>query len=190
MRIIFYILLNMFFNSLYLEQIYFRKKFKYFNDKYKIITKFLDKNISFNERFSYAFSHTIISGIISFIIRLIIQSILNYFLFNTKNKLSELNDKLKNDKNNINILILYYRKYFLIIFGVMLLFILFISYSLITFIQVYTGGFTDLLAGMIWTFIFLQIIPFFYCIIFAFIIKRKINDEESCLLKFGKIIYF
>ena len=71
MRIIFYILLNMFFNSLHLEQVYFRKKFKYFNDKYKIIKIFLDKNISLNERFSYAFSHTIIHGVISFIICLI-----------------------------------------------------------------------------------------------------------------------
>ena len=183
MRIIFYILLNMFFNSLHLEQIYFRNKFKYFNDKYKIITIFLDKNISFNERFSYAFSHTNISGFISFVICFVIQSTLNYFLFNTKNKLLQLNNKL-------NILFLYYRKHFLIVFGIKLLLIIFIGYSLITFIQVYSGGFTDLLAGTIWAFLFLQIIPFIYCIIFAFILKREINRKERCLLIFGKIIYF
>ena len=102
----------------------------------------------------------------------------------------ELKNEFNINKNNINLLICYYRKHLLIVFGIKLLLILFIGYTLISFTQVYAGGFPDLLAGMVWTFIFLQINPFIYCFIFAFILKRETNEEESCLVKFGKIIYF
>ena len=190
-RIMFYLLLNMLFNTFHLEQIYFRQKFHYFNEKYNIINVFPDKNISLSERFSYSFSHSISSGIISFIICFIIQSILNFFLYNSKNKLEQLKNKSNNnDKKIIIILNEYYRIYYLIIFSIKFIFILFICYSIINFTQVYTGGFPDIFAGMIWTFIFLQIFPFIYCIIFAFIIKREIKNEKSYLLKFGKLIYF
>ena len=82
----------------------------------------------------------------------------------------------------------YYRKYFLIVFKFIVL--LFLNYSIITFTQVYTGGITDLIAGTFWTFIFLQIFPFIYCIIFAFIFKMKGKNNKSYLLKFGELIYF
>ena len=71
-----------------------------------------------------------------------------------------------------------------------LIVIVFICYTIINFTQIYTGGFPDLLAAAIWTFIFLQLFPFIYCIIFAFIIKIGINDEIYYLIIIGKSIYF
>ena len=183
----------MFFNIFHLEQIYFSKKFQYFNEKYNIIDVYLDKNITLSERFTYSFSYTIFSGLISFIICFIIQTILNFFFFNSKNKLLQLKSKSNNNDNNYKTIIIklneYYRNYYLIIFSVKLMFMLFVFYSIITFTQVYTGGFPDIFAGMIWTFIFLQLFPFIYCNIFAIIIKREIKNEKSYLLKFGKLIY-
>ena len=188
LRLIFYLLLNIFFNSFHLDQKYFKNKFEYFNKKYNIINEVT--NISLNERFSYSFSHTIKSGIICFIICLIIQSVLNYFFFNSKNKFVELKNDSNNNKNIIILLNKYYRKYYLIIFTMNLLIIIFIFYTIINFTQVYIGGFPDILAAMIWTFIFSQIFPFIYCIIFAFIIKKGMNDNNHHLIKIYKLIYF
>ena len=190
-RILFYLLTNIFFNSLHLDQQYFRKKFHYFEKKYNIIDIYPEKIISLNERFIYAFNHSIISGVICFIICFIIQSLLNYFFFNSKNDIL----KLKNISNNnnrkiLNLLNEYYKKYFLIVFSIKFIALIFICYSIINFTQVYTGGITDLIAGTIWTLIFLQIFPFIYCIIFAFIFKMKNKNKKSNLLNFWGFIYF
>ena len=193
MRILFYLSLNIFFNSLHMEQQYFRKKYHYFEVKYNITSIFKEKNISLNERFLYAFTHSIVSGIICFIICFIIQSFLNYFFFNSKNKLLKIKNTINNNSNNRNILQLlneYYRKYFLIIFSIKFIILLFICYSIITFGQIYSGGITDIIAGSIWTFIFLQIFPFIYCIIFSFIFKTKDKNAKSYSLKLGEFIYF
>ena len=191
MKILFYFLLGMLFNSFHLGQTYFRKKLQYFNSKYQIIEIFPEINISLNERFLYSFSHSVTSGIVCFIICLIIQSILNYLFYNSKNILFKMKSRANNNFRQIMYsLNKYYKKYFLVIFINKLIFVIFICYSIINFSQIYTGGITDLIAGTIWTFIFIQIFPFIYCIIFAFIIKKEIKNEKSCLLKFGKSIYF
>ena len=43
-----------------------------------------------------------------------------------------------------------------------------IFYSVITFNEVYRGGYIDLLAASIWTFIFLQTIPFIFCFVLLY----------------------
>ena len=189
-KIITYLLLNIFFNSFHLEQEYFRKKFEYFNHKYEIINTI--KNISLSERFSYSFQHTIKVGIISFIICSIIQFFVDYFFFNSKNKLVKLKQESNNDNRNIIIFLNehYYNKYYLIFFSLNLITIVFICYTLITFNQIYKGGLPDLFAAMIWTFIFLQFFPFINCIIFAFIIKEGMKHKIDCLIKVGEFFYF
>ena len=100
---------------------------------------------------------------------------------------------MNNNSNNRNILQIlneYYMKYYLIIFSIKFIFLIFACYSIITFGQIYPGGITDLVAGTIWTFIFLQIFPFIYCIIFAFIFKIKDKNKKSYLLKFEEFINF
>jgi len=73
MRIIFILSINIFFNILHLEQKYFRKKFEYFNDKYKLRYTFLEEKISSFELFSYGFSHAYVAAFISFLVCLILQ---------------------------------------------------------------------------------------------------------------------
>ena len=122
---------------------------------------------------------------------MLIQSILNYFFYNSKNKLLKLKIKENNNKREIIIALnSYHRKYFIIILGVKSVVVFFISFSIINFNQIYTGGFPDLLAGTFWTFLFLQLFPFIYCIIFAFIIKIGIQKRNKSLIKIGNLIYF
>ena len=180
--------LNMFFNLFHFEQKYFRKKYKHFNDKFKISYNFLTKNISLNERFKYGFTNGIIPGLISFIICFIIQLVLNYFFFNIRKKINQINNskiecKLVTKKSisktnentkdfhnkRINILLEKEKNKYLIFFTFAFVLLILIFYSLITFNEVYRGGITDLVTGTFWTFIFLQIIPFIYCFILGFI---------------------
>ena len=201
MRIIFIFSLNMFFNVLHLEQKYYRAKYKYFNKKYNIRYAYLDKNISLSERFVYGLKHAILSGFISFLICLIIQSIFNYFFFNIKKKLTEIeavakvDSNQKNNKKNINkkdILELMkkakkcYIIFFSIGFGIMII----IFYSVIIFSEVYIGGVLDFIAGVFWAFIFLQIIPFIYCLIFSLCRYKGIKNSNEKLYKFGQSIFF
>ena len=182
--------LNLFFNVLHLEQKYFRKKYEYFNQKYNIRYEFLYKTISLNERFKYGFTNSVISGFISFVICIIIQLFLDYFFFNIKRKIDlidnskyNINKINKNNKetnehnfiynisnNNIidNILIKENKKY-LVYFCIEFLIMILIFYSIISFNEVYRGGITDLLAGTFWTFIFIQMVSFFYCFILTLI---------------------
>ena len=200
MLIILMICLNMFFNVFHLEQIYFRKKYEYFNKKYNIIFNIIDNKISFNERFKYAFNNTITSGIISCFICLILQLILDYFCFNIDRKISIIvsqeidnktinkkksisNKKIKENKDDkdikndifINNLIEKENKKYCIYFSFSFILLIFIFYSIIVFNEVYRGGISDLIAGTFWSFIFLQIFMFIYCLIITLILKYKSN---------------
>ena len=198
MRIIFMICLNIFFNVFHLDQKYFRKKYEHFNQKYNLIYKPLNNNISLNERFKYGFECAIFSGFISFIICFIIEIIFDYFIFNIKKKINiaknpEIKNEIKkkksiNNKNSdeniyskilvnnnkdLNVLLKKENKKYLIFFGIGIIIMLLIFYSIITFNEVYKGGISDLIPGAFWTFIFLQIIPCVYCLFWALIIIKK-----------------
>ena len=201
MRIIFIFSLNMFFNVLHLEQKYFRAKYKYFNKKYNIRYVYLDKNISLSERFAYGLEHAILSGFISFLICLIIQSIFNYFFFNIKKKLAEIESVTKvdsNQKNNnkntnkkdILELMKQAKKCYIIFFSIGFGIMIIIFYSVIIFSEVYIGGVLDFIAGVFWAFIFLQIIPFIYCLIFSFCRYKGIKNNNEKLYKIGQSIFF
>ena len=156
MKIVLILSLNIFFNVLHLEQNYFRKKYEYFNKKYNIRLSNLNKTISLNERLSYGFKNAIIPGLISFLICFIIQCIINYFFFNQKKYLIKFN----NNNKNISTISAKEIKTYKIFFGVGFILMIIIFYTVITFNEVYRGGASDLFAATIWTFLFLQIIPF------------------------------
>ena len=197
MKILFLLSLNLFFNIFHLEQKYFRKKYEHFNNKYNIRYVFLSKKISFNERLSYGFKNGIISGLISFLISFIIQSIINYFFFNHKKCLIKYNNQLikiyinnlrnkqlnvNESKDNINnkYLLEKERIKYIIFFSIGFVVMIIIFYSVTTFNEVYRGGFSDLLAATIWTFIFSQIFPFILCLVFALLkyVGIKNNNEK------------
>ena len=207
MRFIFYISLNIFFNILHLEQKYFRKKYKYFNKKYNISYELLNEKISSNERFAYGLRHAALAGFISFLICLIIQSVLNFFFFDIKKKLAKIGDatllganQKKNNKNNKNNrnnkkedileLMRKAKKLYVIFFGVGFAIMIIIFYAAINFAEVYRGGVLDFVAGLFWTFIFLQIIPFIYCLLFAYLRYKGIKDNNEKLFIIGQSIFF
>jgi len=198
MRIIFILCLNIFFNIFHLNQKYFRKKFEHFNIKYNITSIKLSKNISSNEIFSYAMTHAILSGFISFIISFVIQSVINFFVFNLRQKLNEINLKAQKKKNindqdkieEILLIIKKERKRYIIFFSTCLVGMILIFYLLVNFNEVYRGGILDLIAGVLWTYILLQIIPFVYCLIFAFIRYLGIKKKNEKMYYFSQIIYF
>ena len=203
MRIILYLFINMFFNILHLNQKYFSNKFNYFNKKYNIRYIFLNEKISSNERFAYGLGHAALSGFISFLICLIIQSILNFFFFNIKKKLANIdkvqlkeeNDKKNKQKNssykdNILQLMRKEKKRYIIFFSVGFAFMIIIFYLAINFVGVYIGGALDFIAGIFWTFIFLQIIPFIYCLIFSYCRYKGIKDNNEKLFKIWQLIFF
>ena len=195
----------MFFNILHLDQKYFRRKFNHFNKKYNIRYIFLNEKISSNERFAYGLGHAALSGFISFLICIIIQSILNFFFFDIKKKLANFdkaqaqikdeNDKKnKNKKNsskdNILQLMRNEKKRYIIFFAVGFVFMIIVFYLAINFVGVYIGGALDFIAGIFWTFIFLQIIPFVYCLIFSYYRYKGIKDNNEKLFKIWQIIFF
>ena len=192
MRIIFILSLNMFFNLIHLEQKYFRKKYKHFDEKYNIRHALLTKKISLGERFSYGLSHAVLSGFISFLVCLIIQSVLNFFIFNIKKKLEQIG-KISDKKENMEEILQLLRKtrnIYIIFFSIGFAVMIIIFYFAITFAEVYIGGVLDFVAGVFWTFIFLQIIPFIYCLIFAYCKYKGIKDNKEILFNIGLSIYF
>ena len=200
MRIISMLLINIFFNIFHLEQKYFRKKFEHFNDKYNLFNNYNEINISSNEVFEYAMGHAILSGFISFIICLIIQSVINIFIFNVRKKLNIITSRkfLSKDKaskerqlfKEIYLILKYEKKRYIIFFSIFLVVSIAIFYLLINFCEVYRGGILDLIAGFLWTFIFLQIIPFIYCLIFALIRYKAIKNKNEKMYQFSQIIFF
>ena len=198
MRMIFYLSLYIFFNLFHLEQKYFRKKFEFFNNKYNIISENMNEDISSNEIFKYSLVHTILSGFISFIICLIIKSVINYFIFNIKKKMnlvilkSKKNKKIREEEkiHEIFLIMKKAKKKFIIFFSICLAIMILIFYAMINFNEVYHGGILDLIAGVFWTFIFLQIIPFIYCLIFAFIRYLGIKKKNEKMYYFSQIIFF
>ena len=200
MRIISIFLLNIFFNIFHLTQKYFRKKFEHFNNKYNLLYKNNEIDISSNEIFGYAMGHAILSGFISFIICLIIQSIINIFIFNVRKKLNTITSKkfLSKDKANkereqikeIHFIFKYERKRYIIFFSSFFGLMIIIFYLFINFCEVYHGGILDLIAGFLWTFIFLQIVPFIYCLIFALIRYKGIKNKNEKMYRFSQIVFF
>ena len=188
MRIIFILSLNIFFNILHLEQKYFRKKFEYFNNKYQLRYTFLEAKISSSELFSYGFGHAYAAGLISFLICLIIQSVLNYFFFDLKKKLN-MKEKNKTKKEILQFM-KSTRKCFIIFFAISLGIMVIIFYGSITFAQVYRGGVLDLIAGALWTFIFLQIIPFLLCLVFALFRYYGIQKNKQILYDLSLAVFF
>ena len=198
MRFIFLTKLNIFFNIFHLDQNYFRKKYEHFNNKYNIITVLNMDNISTNEIFAYALGHAVLSGFISFIICLIIQSVINFFVFNLKKKLNELGlimqkKKKINEQDKFNEIVLIMkkeRKKYIIFFSIGFVVMILIFYLMINFNEVYRGGILDLIGGFFWTFIFLQIIPFIYCLIFAGIRYYGIKNKNEKMFYYSQIIFF
>lgn len=169
MRSLFMINLSFLINILFLNQNYFSKKFKYFNEKYKLITIKTDEyilesnemtNISSNELWTYAFQHTIINAIIVFLILLIAQFIIGIIFFSLRNSVSEVIKK--NDLNEIKTLITKTKIKYIIFFILSLALLVLFLFTFIGFGGAYGGAYIDYLAPGFIAILFLEIFPFIW----------------------------
>ena len=189
-KFIFILGLDLFINSLFLSQKYFSKKFTYFNGKYNLRFIDLGIDISANERFSYGFKHTILSSVYTFLICYLIQALLNYFYFNLRKR---INDIIMSD-NNVDEEILNYfqtvRTRYKFLFMIDIILMLLFGYYIIVFSSVFRGGDLDYLSASIWTFIFLQIFPFFVCLFLTSIRYCALKKSDENIYKFSQIFAY
>ena len=193
-RFIFMIILNMFFNSLFLTQNYFKKKYNHFNNKYNIQYNEDLEGISSNEKFSYALGSTIGFSISTFIICLILQFIINFFCFNLRKQVWEILYECENDiKEEIKKLNKFFdskKKNFIIAICINFVLMIFFGFYLINFSQAFKGGVLDYVAGTLITWIFLQVIPFLSCIISALFRYYGIKNKNERLYKLNQVYIF
>ena len=193
-RFFFMLCFNMFINSLFLTQKYFRKKYTYFNNKYNLQYNENIINISSNDKFGYAIKHTIGYAWCTFFICIIVQFVINYYLFNVRKKvwviLKEYDNNTKEEIKELNIF--FNRKNLTYIWIVCINFVLLIVFFfyIINFSQAYKGGVVDYVGGTLMTWIFLQIIPFISCLISALFRYYGLKKQNNRLYKLNQVYIY
>ena len=192
-RFIFMIILNIFFNTVFLSQNYFIKKYNYFNDKYNL-EKSAEKDliISTNDKVKYAFSHCIGNAFISFIICLIIQFIIGIIFFGTKKKIDNIiENKQKISQEEEYSTSMYKIKCFFIIFFIInFVLVIILSSYVIGFNMIYDKSIADFLIPTFVTFLLLQIIPFLISIVIALIMFNGLKNDDKKLINIAKTCLF
>ena len=188
-RFLFILALNFFINALLLSQKYFSNKFNYFDEKYNFRYVNFVGDVPTSERFAYAFKHTFINSLICLAICFVIQSILNYSYFNVRNKIEEIIYYHNKDEEILEFFWTIMRKYKFMFLIMMILMVIFFCY-MTNFSAVYIGGDLDYISASILTFIFLQIIPFFICLILTLIRYIGIKVSSKNLLKISQIFAY
>ena len=193
-RFVFMFCFNMFLNSLFLTQKYFKKKFNYFNDKYNIKYNENSSTISSTEKFTYALKNTIVFSISTFIICLFIQFVINYCFFNLRRKiwiiLKECDDNKREEIKEMNKFFNKQNSIYIIIACVNFILIIFFFFYLINFSQAYKGGILDYVGATFMTWLFLQVIPFISCIISALFRYYGLKNQNNRLYKLNQIYIY
>lgn len=197
-RSLFMVVLSFLLSILFLNQKYYSNKFKYFNEKYKLIAGTTDGvtitpeevvgGVPSGELWSYSFSHTFVNGIIVFAILIVVQFIIGVAFFSLRNKVIEV--LKKNDTSGINELVSQTRiKYlvFFIIVGVLLVLFLFVF---IAFGGAYGGGFSDYFLPGIVALIFLEIFPFLWSLIISLLYYLGIKQKSKCCRQTSRFFMF
>ena len=188
-RSIFLVFLSFVFNILFLNQSYYEKKFNHFNDKFKIIhSKDANLEISAGEKISYSLSNTFVYAMISMLLLIIVNFVVGYIFFNIRNKISEV---IKNNNTSeINDIASQAKKRSIIFFiiNIILMFIFFITIT--AFVGAYGGGFVDYFVPGIISLIFLEIIPFLWSLILAFLTYLGIKKKIECCSKVSNFFMF
>ena len=191
-RFIFMILFIIFMNTLHLNHKYFYNKFEYFDKKYDLKNKLLEKEISSNEIFSYALKNGAVMGFISFIVCYLVQELLNRYLINNRKAVDDLVNstigKVKDERIR-EILRKPRKKYIIIVSINFLLMIIFFCY-ITNFYGVYRGGILDYLAASLITFIFIQGFPFILCLVFALFRYFGIKKSNNRLYNIGQLLIY
>jgi hypothetical protein len=189
-RFIFILGLDFFSNCLFISQKYFSNKFKYFDKKYNLRFEDLGNDISINERFSYSFRHTILYSVYSFIICYVIQAVINFFYFNLRKRINMIIENNKDIQEELNDYLETVRKKYTFMFMINILLMIFFWFYIINFTGVYHGGDVDYIAASIMTFIFLQIFPFFACLILAIFRHCGLKKSEKKIYKISQVFAY
>ena len=191
------IILSFLLNILFLNQNYFSKKFKYFNEKYRLITIKTDEytlesyeiaNIPLNELWVYAFQHTFINAIIVFFVLLLAQFILGIAFFSLRNSVVEVIKK--NDLNGIKYLITKTKIKYIIFFILSLSLLFLFLFSFIGFGGAYGGASVDYITPGFISILFLQIFPFIWSLIIAIFRYIGIKNEHKFCYDFSQFFLF
>ena len=184
-RFIFMLSFNMFMNSLFLTQNYFKKRFIYFNKKYNLQYNEEIKGITSVDKFGYALKNAAGFYIVNFIICLIIQYVMNYCLFNLRKQvwalLKKCNDNKREEKNIMSIFNYKKTTSYIILASINFIFILFFFFYIINFSQAFKGATIDYIGASLITWLMLQIIPFISCLIFALFRHYGIKNQNNRL---------
>ena len=183
---------NMFINALILTQDYFKKKFYYFNNKYNILYIELENGISKKEKIKYAMNNCFPRVFITFIICLIIQGVIEYAFFGERKKmyklflLKGLNEINKNSKAIISKLRIKYYIYMVINFILVIIFYIYVT----NFSAVYISGVFDYVGAGIWTFILLQIFPFFSSLVLSILRYYGLKKSNNTIYRISQILSY
>ena len=193
-RFFFMLSLNMFMNSLFLTQNYFKNRYTYFNEKYNLQYNEEIKGVSSSERFGYALKYAAGFYVANFFICLIIQFIMNYYLFNLRKQvwalLKECNDDKREEIKQMNIFMNKKNAIYIILASINFIFILFFFFYIMNFSQAFKGAAVDYIAATFMTWLMLQIIPFISCIISALFRYYGIKDENNRLYKLNQVYIY
>ena len=190
-RFIFFISLNIFMNTLHLNHKYFYKKFEYFDNIYNIKNIDIEK-ISSTEIFTYAFINSVVYGFVSFMFCYIVQELINRYILNNRIDMDDLisskNGQVTNEE--IRELLRRPRIKYIIVVSLNFAFMIMFYFYIVNFFAVYRGGIIDYLASATWTFIFMQVIPFIICLIFAIFRYVGIKKSNHKLYKIGQLLIY
>ena len=192
-RFVFLIITNIFFNTIFLGEKYFIKKYNYFNDKYGFETN-ANKNLIIpnSEKISYSFTHCFINAILSFLICAIVQLIIGFVFFGTKKKIDnilEIKDKISQEKEYDSLMPKIknlYITFFIINFVLIILFSIYIT----GFNIVYDKSLSDFLIPSLITFILLQIMPFIISTIITLLLYLGFTKENKNFINIAKSLLF
>ena len=195
-RSIFLIILAFLFNLLFLNQKYYSKKFRYFNEKYKLIAGTTDGvtitpievlfgGIPGNEVWKYSFTHTFVNALISFAILIVVQFIIGVAFFSLRKYLFKKDDKSAIIELESKVKI----KYFIFFIITIVLLIIFM-FTFVGFGGAYGGGFSDYFISGIISLILLQIFPFIWSIFLALLYYIGIKCKSKCCRKVSRFFMF
>ena len=197
-RSLFLVVLSFLLCILFLDQKYYSKKFKYFNEKYKLIAGTTDGvtitpeevvgGVPSGELWSYSFSHTFVNGLIVFIILLVAQFIIGVAFFSLRNKVIEV--LKKNDTSGINELVSQTRIKYLVFFIIVVVLLVLFLFVFIAFGGAYGGGFSDYFLPGIVALIFLEIFPFLWSLIISLLYYLGIKQKSKCCRQTSRFFMF
>jgi hypothetical protein len=179
-----------------LNQKYYSKKFRYFNEKYKLIAGTTDgitispeevvfTQVPGNDIWKYSFTHTFVNALIVLALLIVIQFIIGVAFFSLRKYLFKRDDKSAITELESKTKI----KYFIFFIITIVLLIIFM-FTFIGFGGAYGGGFSDYFISGIISLIFLQIFPFIWSLIIALFYYIGIRGKSKCYRKVSRFFMF